>query len=208
MQGENIPVYLFHHISSFSLIGATCFVIVDLNRVLFCAQAPHTVLHANAAYVTLAQKKGIANPCIAGRSFSSRYLQILNDIGGDNNSEAYISQIVSDHVRAILDNTEAQRRPSQTTTTSSSSSHHPTCGNVKIFRIMSSDQTYSRFIRDYTNAFQQSMQTLGLSNANALNWDALTKSISDSNQHHAETQRNVSESVTHYLLQIEPGITP
>ena len=186
----------------------TCFVIVDLNRVLFCAQAPHTVLYANAAYVTLAQKKGIANPCIAGRSFSSRYLQILNDTGGDNNSEVYISQIVSDHVRAILDNTEAQRRPSQITTTSSSSSHHATCGNVKIFRIMSSDQTYSRFIRDYTNAFQQSMQTLGLSNVNALNSDALTKSISDTYQHHAKTQRNVSESVTHYLLQIEPGITP
>ena len=182
------------------------FVVIDSNRVLFCAQAPHTVLYANAAYVTLVQKKGLANPCISGQSFSSRYLQILHDIGGDSNSEVYISQLVSHHVRAILDNNEVQRRPSQATTTTSNLSHHATAGNVKIFRIMSSDQTYSQFIRDYTNAFQQSMQSLGLSNMDELNWDALNKPVIDSYQYHAETQSNISDdSVTHYLLQIEPG---
>jgi hypothetical protein len=177
--------------------------VVDSNRVLFCAQAPHTVLYANAAYVTLVQKRGLTTPFIAGQSFSSRYLQIPNDTGGDSNSEVYISQLVLDHVRAILDNNEAQRRPSQATTTTRNLSHHTTAGNIKIFRIMSSDQTYSQFIRDYTNAFQQSMQTLGLSNVDLSNWDALEKPAIE---HSAETQSNISDdSVTHYLLQIEPG---
>lgn len=159
-------------------------------------------MYANAAYVTLVQKKSLANLCISGQSFPSRYSQILYDAGGDSNSEVYILQLVSDHARAILVNNEAQRQPSQATTTTSNLSHRATAGNVKIFRIMSSDQT---FIRDYTNAFQQSMQSLGLSNVNLSNWDALNKPVIFSHQHNAETQSDVSERVTHYLLQIEPG---
>lgn len=201
MQGENVPVMPHYHTFRLSHLSVLCFV-VDSNRVLFCAQAPHTVLYANAVYVTLAQRKGISNPFISGQSFSSRNSQILHDAGGDSNSEVYILQLVSDHVRAILDNNEAQRRPSQATTTTSNLSHHATAGNVKIFRIMSSDQKYNQFVGDY---FQQSIHSLGLNNVDVSKWDTSNKPVTVSNQHNAETQCNISGSVTHYLLQIEPG---
>lgn len=155
------------------------------HRVLFCAQAPYTVLHANAAYGSLVQK-GLAKPCLVGEPFSS------NERYEGESSEVFISRIVADHMRAFGDedhgnDEEAPARP-----------RNSLPGFVLIFLVMSSDETYSQFIRDYRNDSQrQQMDTPGLCNL-----DASTHGSSSPVTHRESI---LNECVSHYLLQIEPS---
>lgn len=142
-------------------------------RVLFCAHAPHTIVHTNAAYITLAQKASLVDDatkpcCTVGKSFASSTNKNERLIEAKNPKE-YISIMVAEHVGTLklekggdgnVKNgygTAATTKGNESTTSSSSQSrelqssgsfvvgsHH-----VKIFPVVSNDEACSMFVRSY-----------------------------------------------------------
>ncbi len=152
-------------------------------RVLFSAHAPFTILHANAAYGILVQK-GLAKPCIVGRSLS------FNKHQEGESLQAYISRIVADHLIAFDDETYVTIEDCGNVKEGSVQPKNSLPGSVNIYNVMSSDETYVQLIHACRAAFQCEQ----MDNGRLLNLDA--------SAHASFSPEHVSHT---YLLQIEPS---
>lgn len=153
----------------------------NIVRVLFCAQDPYTIVHINAAYSTLVQK-GIAKPCTIGESFS------INQTSNLGTQEDLISKAVADHVNVASSNSP-----------SSDQLRH-----VRIFPVMSNDETCSQLVRSYEKNHSHFRR---MDSPNDL--EACTTSNDGSSMPCSKCRkRRLSDRCTqyrsHYLLQIEP----
>lgn len=99
------------------------------HRVLLCAQAPYTVVHVNAAHKALVQQ-GLLKPSVVGEAFTLSIERTQTE-----STEEYIS-------RAVIQSYEHDK---------TASSQNSFLGNVRIFPVLSSDESFSRIVRSYTN---------------------------------------------------------
>ena len=195
------------------------------HRVIFCAQAPYTVVHTNAAYTTLVQL-GLTKSCIVGETFGGYTNNNEHQAAKeeDGTPEECIARIVSEHVVATA--TTDNNSPPLSSFTSSKSAVRPIGGvvgkkNIHIFPILSNDDTCSQFIRSYQSNWLQRQRSAADNNNNNNNnkkpdasnaaSQVLTLNSPGHLQHHSRgggnnggSSSSSSQYVSHYLLQIEP----
>jgi hypothetical protein len=209
---------MFGFASFLSRISLDCFLYSHntlFTRVLFCAHPPYTVVHTNAAYVSLAQHRLLAKPCLVGRAFSNNTKRHEGE-----SSETYVTRMVIEHMQELDpdvddDDEEASlvRRP-------------PRRGLLyKIYPVLPVDDPYREFLRGYSYDFERrqgvskkietSMSTNGTVSRDAA---AETSCITYSNRFHNISLSDELEGRSfkngcssspiqyraQYLLQIEP----
>lgn len=157
-------------------------------RVLFCAHDPYTIVHINAAYSTLFQK-GIVKPCIIGESFSS-----IKQTSNSSTEEDLISRAVADHVNVASSSLQSSNQ----------------LRHVRIFPVMSNDETCSQLVRSYEKNHSQfkRMDSPNDLEACTTSNDGSSMPCSKATMPTKVRKRRLSDRCTqyrsHYLLQIEP----
>ena len=154
------------------------------HRVLFCAQAPYTIVHTNAAYSALVQQ-GLVKPCLVGDAFSS-------DVGdGVQSSEENISRIVANHMISLEHQDDQSLKGPRKMRS----------GFVHIFPVMSNDEAFSQFVRSYEKHHLLSCKDTEVISRRGI--PSPSHGMSPSANHGANLP--FTQYRSHYLLQIEPS---
>jgi hypothetical protein len=156
-------------------------------RVLFCANAPYTVVHTNAAYSSLVQK-GLAKQCVVGDPLSP------GDICEGESSEQYIIRLVASHVGVFKQEEECTPKPPG----------FVGC-QVHVYPVMSCDETcrpnegsHEDYCTSQDREFVAATSCSGnlISSLQGAPYSVKSGGIC------ADT----SQYLSHYLLQIEPNV--
>jgi hypothetical protein len=142
---------MFGFASFLSRISLDCFSYIHntlFTRVLFCAHPPYTVVHTNAAYVSLAQQRLLAKPCLVGRAFSNNTKRYEGE-----SSETYVTRMVMEHMQVldpdVDDDDDDEGEASLVRRT-------PRRGLFyNIYPILPVDEPYREFLRGYSHDFER-----------------------------------------------------
>ena len=213
---------MFGFASFLSRISLDCFSYIHntFTRVLFCAHPPYTVVHTNAAYVSLAQQRLLAEPCLVGRAFSNN-----TERHEGESSETYVTRMVMEHMQ-VLDPDVDDDDDDDDGKEASLLRRPPGRGLLyKIYPVLPVDDPYREFLRGYSHDFERrqgvskkietSMSTNGTVSRDAA---AETSCITYSNRFHNISLSDELEGRSfkngcssspiqyraQYLLQIEP----
>lgn len=140
-----------------SLLHSQCITLVFLlhflPRVLFSAHPPYTVVHTNAAYVSLVQQRSTTNPCLVGGAFTGN--TTMQQIDGES-SETCVARMVMEHMQELDADVSDDEASNLRRTRNPSLRHQPRPGLFYyIFPVLSVNDPYSQFLRGYTHDFER-----------------------------------------------------